>query len=456
MAGAHGKLVKGVTGGTLKLSTEVGRTQLRITGATDRLFDFTIAGGGGKFPWAFVSPAVYVGFFKDVALTPEETFGVGCLAWEGGDPALGFRLQDESIRKKSGLRKNLASFVARRRGIAEPEGGFVPFRGSWVTAEEKANLEKGLVRFEEQWVTAKDREHLAKGEIQVDGKWVPGEEGELLRRGFRKYKGKWMNREDYEVLRGQWADCHTEETPHYVVKTNFTESFARDLAALVEVAYGELRTFYGGAEPKLTGKDKMTLHAYRSYEDYRQYCVENKAEDQLNAAGFARSDSNIVVGWNKTGNARQFLQTMAHEAAHLYFFRVAPAARPTSWYAEGMATYFEGFQWDGKAYVFSFISDSRLPFARDAMKGGRHIPLKDLLDGNALQLINSDSSRALLFYAECWALNYYLSRTDDRAYRDAYASYRADVAKGGVKGLLEYFADPAKLERDWVAFVSGL
>ena len=121
-----------------------------------------------------------------------------------------------------------------------------------------------------------------------------------------------------------------------------------------------------------------------------------------------------------------------------------------------MATYFEGFTWDGTKYRFNHVSESRLPFVRDAMKAGRHIQLKDLLAGDALALINSDSQKALLFYAQCWALNYYLSQTENKEYRAAYAEYRAGIAGGAGKTLLEFFPDAAKLEADWVRFVSGL
>ena len=68
---------------------------------------------------------------------------------------------------------------------------------------------------------------------------------------------------------------------------------------------------------------------------------------------------------------------MVHEAAHLYLFRIAPESRPASWYSEGMATYFEGFDRDGKFWKFDFGADSRLPFVRDAMKSGKHIRLAD-------------------------------------------------------------------------------
>ena len=39
---------------------------------------------------------------------------------------------------------------------------------------------------------------------------------------------------------------------------------------ICELAYAEMKTFYDGREPKL-GKEKMTLFAFRSYEDYRKY-----------------------------------------------------------------------------------------------------------------------------------------------------------------------------------------
>jgi tetratricopeptide (TPR) repeat protein len=456
MAGAHSKISTGVNKGSLKLKASIGKTELSVTKAAETTFEFTITGGSGKFPWAFLDPAVYCGFADQAGLEPSEDLGIGCLAWDAGQREIAVKHFENAVKKKPALRKNLDAFLARKRGLSAPPEGFVLFRGAYVTPEEKTNLEKGLVHFQGQWVTAKDKEQLAKGNVQVDGKWVPGAEGELLKRGYVKYKDKWLTREDYDQVRGQWADCYTEETAHYVVKSNTTEQFAKDLGVLLEVAYGEYAKFYGGAEPKLPGKEKMTLHAYRTFEDYRKYCAENKQEDHLNAAGFARSDSNVVVGWDKTGNKHQFLQTMVHEAAHLYYFRVASSAQAPSWYAEGMATYFEGFDWDGKTYRFNFISDSRVPFARDAMRGGRHIALKDLIAGDALQLINSDSQKALLFYAECWSLNFYLSQTDNKAYKAAYEAFRKDVAAGSAKSLLEYFPDAAKLEKDWVECITGL
>ncbi|MBI2923046.1 MAG: DUF1570 domain-containing protein [Planctomycetes bacterium] len=455
MAGALAKIVTGVNSGKLKLSTSVAGIPLAIRKADDAVFEFTIPKGEGKVPWAFLGAAAFCELAVQAALTPDELFGLGCLAWEADERAVAIKLFEEALKKKSDLRKSLDAFVARRRGVAAPGGGFVLFRGQYVTAEEKANLEKGLVFYGGEWVTAADKDQLSKGLIKVEGKWVPGEEAELLRRGYRRHEGKWMSREEYESLRGEWANAWTEDTPHWLIRTNEGESFAKDLVELAEAAYGAFEKFHG-AEAKLPGKDKMTLYAFRDYEGYRKHCVEMKAEEFLGAAGFARSDSIIAAGWNKTHNRQQFLQTMVHEAAHLFYSKCAPAAQPPSWYSEAMATYFEGFEWDGKTWKFGGASESRLPFVRDAMKGGRHIPLADLLGGEAIKIINSDAQKALLFYAECWSINFFLVSTENKARREAYAEYRKAIAAGKTDPLTKFFPDAAQLEKDWVKFVSGL
>ena len=455
MAGALAKLVAAINSGKLKLKTTVGGIELTLLKADAGAFDFSIPKGQGRFPWAFLGATAFCEFAVQAGLTPEETFGLGCLAWDAGERPVAAGLFGEALKKKSDLAKSLNAFIARRRGIPVPDAGFVAFRGSWVTKEEKANLEKGLVQFQGEWVTQADKEQLSKGNIKVDGKWLPGNEAELVRRGCRKQDGRWVSREEYEAFHSQWANAWTEESAHWAIRTNEGEAFAKDLAGLAEAAWPEFAKYHD-AEAKLPGKDKLTLYAFRDYEDYRRYCVETKSEDYLGAAGFAKSDSTIAVGWNKTSNRQQFLQTMVHEAAHLYYSRCAPAAKPASWYAEAMATYFEGFEWDGKAWKFGAASEGRLPFVRSAMKEGTHIPLADLLGGEAIKLINTDPRKALLFYAECWSLNYYLCQTDNRAVRDAYTEYRKAVVAGRTDPLTKFFPDAAQLEKDWIRFVTGL
>ncbi len=200
----------------------------------------------------------------------------------------------------------------------------------------------------------------------------------------------------------------------------------------------------------------MTLWAFARFEDYRAYCVDSKCEDHLQAAGFARSDTNVVVGWDKTDSQQQFLQTMAHEAAHLYFFRVRPSSRPPSWYAEGMATQFEGFEWKGAEYAFNRVSASRLPFLKESIRKGRLIPLDQLLAGNALTLINSDAEKALVFYAEAWGLFYFLTHTNQVELRAGFEKYRKSIDAGTERPMTEFLPDLKQIEADLVKYVDAM
>ncbi len=144
------------------------------------------------------------------------------------------------------------------------------------------------------------------------------------------------------------------------------------------------------------------------------------------------------------------------EAAHLYYFRIAAGARAPSWYVEGMATQFEGFEWRGSAYAYNRLSRSRLPFVRQAMEQGRHLPLDQLLQGDALALINSDPEKALLFYAECWAFVYFLTRTNQVEHIEAFQRYRDAVDAGKDAKLQEYFPDLRALEEEFVKFIKRM
>jgi len=456
MVTALDKLVAAVNKKPGTLKTRVSTQELKLVKADAASFEFTIDKGTGRFPWACLDLAEFLKFAAAQSLTPEERFGLCVLQWDLGQAGAAQEGLAAALKTTPALKDRITLVVARKRGLEPPAGGFVAYKGAFVTAEEKANLEKGLVRFNGEWVPAADRPNLAKGLVKVGDKWLPGEEKRLLDAGYRKQDGKWMAGEDYEALTSQWEHAIVQETAHYTIRSNAGEAFVKDLAILAELAYGEFKTFYDGREPRLPKDEKMTLFAFRTYEDYRRHCVERKAEAQLNAAGFAMSDSTIVAGWNMTGNNKLFLETMIHEAAHLYYFRTSTLGRLPSWYAEAMATYFEGFQGCNGAWKFTYVNDCRMPRAKTALAGAGFIPLKDLLSGDAGALINSDTSKALTFYSECWSLNYFLTRTGDKAIAKAYRDFRDAMAAGKDEAITKYFPDLDGLEKSWRAFAAGM
>ena len=90
------------------------------------------------------------------------------------------------------------------------------------------------------------------------------------------------------------------------------------------------------------------------------------------------------------------------------------------------------------------------------MEAGRHLSLDQLVAGDALTLINSDIERALLFYAECWALVHFLTMTQQEEYRAAFQKYRDAIDAGSSCSLTDCFPDLKALEADFVKFVRRL
>ncbi len=439
------------------LKVRAGTMEVAVTrSAAGGSFEYSFPKGAGKAPWGALGIETMLAALHRAAPTPEESVALGLLAWDLGLPDRSFELLRKGEKGGPKARALLDLGVSARRGLSVPEGGFLACRGRFVTPEEKQHLDAGRVEFEGQWVTPAAREKLARGLIEVSGTWVPREEGELLRRGFKRYKDRWYSREEYLSIRSRWEDAYEVRTEHYEIRTNRSEEFAAELGKVAEAAYRELRALYGGDEPRLPGRERMTLWAFARFEDYRAYCVEHKCEDHLQAAGFARSDSNVVVGWDKTESLQQFLQTMAHEAAHLYYFRVRPAGRPPSWYTEGMATQLEGFTWKGSEYAFDRVSASRLPFLKESIRKSRLLPLDQLLAGNALSLINSDPEKALVFYAQSWGLFYFLTNTNRADLRDAFEKYRKSIDAGTDRPLSDFLPDLKKLEADLTKYIEAM
>ncbi len=454
MGGTHDKLVAAVNKKGFDGQVKVAGLDLVIVKADDRVFDFKIPRGSGKFPWAYLDPLDYCRLASPPGITPADRYALAVLLWDSGEDLKAQAALAEAA-KDPAFKPRVDGLVSRKRGLETPAGGFVTSKGRFVTPEEKENLEKGLVRFQGKWVTPADKDKLAKGMVKVGDKWLPGDEKKLTEAGYRKFKDAWMSAEDYAEVRSAWENAFEQETAHFKIRCNAGEQFTKDLAEVAELAYAEMKSFWDGREPKLGKDEKFTLYAFGSFNDYRRYCAERKADTSLNASGFATSDSPVVAGWNKTGNHQIFLKTMIHEAAHFYYFRTSTPTGLKSWHAEGLATWFEGFQRKDGKWLFTYANTERLVFAKRAFSEGTAFTLKDLMAADGLALINSDGQKALTFYAQCWSLNLFLTQTGNAAYRSAYNEYRKSVEAGKSDPLSKYVKDMAALEKDWKAYVAS-
>ena len=157
---------------------------------------------------------------------------------------------------------------------------------------------------------------------------------------------------------------------------------------------------------------------------------------------------------------------MIHEGAHLYF-GVSVRAPSPSWYNEGMATFFEGFQWDGQKLSLNNLARYRFSFLQSSMRRDDFLPLTELLGGDAHGSINKGAREAGLFYAEAWGFYYFMNKTTDEDLKTKWAAW-VDKIKArslgwdsmqgtkAVEAFQEIFGDVGALQEKWKAFILDL
>lgn len=425
-----------------------GVNQGRIVGADKRALHLEFKGGKGKLNWVFLGYDDYLALATQVAANAEERLELArfLLDVEASKPALA--LLTELRGKHAELADRIDALYSRQTGTPVPPGGFVVYRGKLYDPETAAALRKGLVRWGDQWVTKEDRSHLKQGHEKVNGKWTRLTAKQLEARGYKRHDGDWIKVEQLEKIKGEWKEAWVKASPRWRVRTNTSEQTAEELLALCDALSKELERFFGFAP-----KEQLTLYAFKGFEDYKAYCLKLNKEQVLGALGFAPSEPKTACGYDRFKQRQIFYGTMVHEATHLFWWEGCKAKVP-SWLAEGMATYFEGWRAQDGTYAFGKLNKNRLRLLKKALGDGDLFTSEKLVGGSALQLLNVDNTRALIFYAQCWGTFYYLINS---RHRQAFKAFLAKAAKGQKPDLFESLGlTPAQLDKELRPFWKGL
>ncbi len=484
------KLLRGLNEGTL-VRPPVWRTasrtysDVRFSDATEEGVRLDIPDVGEIYVrWRIVDPVRLYEFFGCLALQTAERYHLGKICLDRGLED-GARHQWVQVvdAKATDLAGRIDRHLATYRGVEIPPGGFVVYEGKFVTPAEKVNLAQGLVHFQGRWMTKDERDKLKAGLVQYAGKWLTKGEFEQLKaleeqegyraanEGFVREDGQWVYKfrkdvdgktylsvagkyypeDEARELRSQWENAWTIKTEHFDMRTNMDMEFAIEWADFMEEAWKVYAAYFKGEFD-----DRLELFAFRTYEDYRKYCEDTGNTSHLKAGGFAMSSNDRGVGWNSGNSKKAILDTMIHEAAHLYSFNVHPPHMMPSWYAEGIATQFEGYAWDSKTrkLTLDYVSRGRLGTVKSQILSGSGMKIADLVRGDALASINASPAAAGTFYATSWAFRHFLDRSTDVRVRPLADEYirKMDAGEFGRGGNL----GPAALDPVEQVFGSDL
>ncbi|MHC4930643.1 MAG: HEAT repeat domain-containing protein [Planctomycetota bacterium] len=252
--------------------------------------------------------------------------------------------------------------------------------------------------------------------------------------------------------RHPWREAITVRSRNFSVQTNTYRELAASLAASLEEAHAHFEDRFGPLSGRAARHMRVALYGTR--EEYMK-----QGGGVEGAVGhFDAALDRCAIAWRgDLGDAGWPIAI--HEACHYYMRRRYPLLSPPSWYAEGIACYYEGLL--DPSQGCAGVSRLRLRAARAALEAG-DAKLSLLLSSRArvrsgkLKLTNFAPSR---FYALSWSLLHLLA-TDDRyeqgLRRFELRLFSSPPGADARELLREECGDLKELESAWHAHLRGM
>lgn len=156
-----------------------------------------------------------------------------------------------------------------------------------------------------------------------------------------------------------------------------------------------------------------------------------------------------------------------HEGVHQLVDHYTKSAKTSTafWFQEGLANCFEAFRWqDGQIVPDSSINSRRFQNIRQAVVAKNFVPLSEFVTITTDDVWNNINSGKLndeqlwLYYAEAWALVYFLRNGEQGKYGKPFSKYFRDVlnGNGGIEDFIRSFDDLNAVESEFEKFVMNL
>lgn len=227
---------------------------------------------------------------------------------------------------------------------------------------------------------------------------------------------------DGVVRRDRWVYMQREgvqiTTPNYQLLTTAQHlPIADSMPKFLEASLARHRRFAGTslggpALPRPPGRMQMFLFADREeWAQFTRATVDESAHPLLaiEVGGYSAGGRAVLFALPPKYD-RLTLKIAAHEGWHQYVQRSFREALPT-WADEMIAVMAEGFVVDAVgSYRFEpLLNPERLTQLTAVLDAGRWSPLEDLLAGDPTDLLGSEPTRAVDYYAQLWVLGIYLA-----------------------------------------------
>lgn len=321
----------------------------------------------------------------------------------------------EKRKRPSGFTINSYSKKAAKAQLADRKERVALAEFAWkkkMRAEAEAEYESILRRRDAPL------EVDSKGRIQVEGSTIPIELSKIFLNGAVAINGELYLRDPFLDLLPNVKAIQQAESESLRVRTVSTIKATNEYHALGEALFPYL-------QEALLGKPlvRLNLFVFAERATYEQYLASTGQLAYQAVAGLAQSSNLTAVVCSEGLEEAALRGVILHELTHLYTYSMTRAVMP-SWYSEGFAELFGGqgtFTWDGtKLEVGGRMADFRLAPLRNR---SNRFALAEMLSSDAIGLFATDRERALQFYAQSWALLYYLRAHTDKDKRNLFLAW---------------------------------
>jgi hypothetical protein len=440
------KMLERIRGGSVKL--EIADTiTVTLTTADNEKWSGSAAEGAARMTqrWVDTKPQSVYTIFMSASPSPGELYCLALFCFEHGLVDEGEITLVDCFKRDLERKPAIDALLARVRSCAIPEGGFVLFKGEWITPEEKSYIERGYVRYEGKWMT-EDEMMIARGFVQHDGRWMSRDEKEKIEKReaeLAALKSKLQPKglidkpgADTESL--PWNKARLVKTANYRIKSNLNVDAVNDCAYTMEVLHLNFKKVLGLEQKKMA---TFQVNVARTAAEYHK-----DLGGPQGALGHCSSEGEICAFYLPGEHGLNTTSVLMHEGTHQFVFRISPNA--PIWMHEGMATYFECSKFDGRDLKIGLKNKLRLGTIQGSIQNGTYAPLSEFIAGKG-----GDP------YSQGWSLVYYLIHAHNGRYARCFDRYLRKVgSQMEPKHFMKAFGvkDLDAFEDDWKAFVLGL
>jgi len=258
----------------------------------------------------------------------------------------------------------------------------------------------------------------SKGRFEVEGSTIPIELSKHFLSGAVTINDEQYLRDPFLDLLPNVKIIQQVESESLRVRSVLTPETTAEFHALGEALFPHL-------QEALLGKPlvRLNLFVFAERATYEQYLAATEQLAYKSVAGLAQSSNLTAVVCAEGLEENALRGVILHELTHLYIFSMTRAIMP-SWHSEGFAELFGGqgtFTWDGtKLEVGGMMANFRLAPLRERSS---RFTIEEMLSSEAIELFANNRERAFQFYAQSWALLYYLRTDADKDKRNLFEAW---------------------------------